>query len=185
MRQTIREIMTHLSPFDDVERIHQTEVLKWIDSKEELCRLKKPATPPKHLVSYCLIIDIEKQQLLLGDHIKAELWLPPGGHVEPNEHPLETAKRELKEELAIELPLLQLTPLFLTVAKTVGMTARHTDVSLWYVFKTDSKLRYQFDPSEFNAMKWFQIDNLPLDRTDPHMARFCNRLLHFLEALAC
>ncbi|MGV9748387.1 NUDIX domain-containing protein [Rhodococcus zopfii] len=36
------------------------------------------------------------------DHIGAGLWLPTGGHVEPGEHPLDTAIRETREELGID-----------------------------------------------------------------------------------
>ncbi|MEU4312510.1 NUDIX domain-containing protein [Nocardia sp. NPDC024068] len=37
--------------------------------------------------------------------IKAGLWLPPGGHVEPDEHPARTACREVAEELGITVDL--------------------------------------------------------------------------------
>ena len=39
--------------------------------------------------------------VLLVNHINAGLWLPPGGHVEPDEHPAQTASREALEELGI------------------------------------------------------------------------------------
>lgn len=49
----------------------------------------------------------ERKKVLLMDHKKAELWLPPGGHVEPGENPRETVRREAKEKLGIdaEFPL--------------------------------------------------------------------------------
>ncbi|MFI5343447.1 MAG: NUDIX domain-containing protein [Chlamydiales bacterium] len=43
----------------------------------------------------------------LVDHKKANLWLPAGGHVEPNEHPRETVKREILEELSIQVPTIK------------------------------------------------------------------------------
>jgi len=49
-----------------------------------------------------LLIDPIFKHILLVDLIKAGLWLPAGGHVEQNEHPMETVKREVKEELGIE-----------------------------------------------------------------------------------
>ena len=30
----------------------------------------------------------------------------------------------------------------------------------------------EFDRTEFNSLQWFQKDNVPLERTDPHMERF-------------
>lgn len=44
---------------------------------------------------------IEDEKVLLLFHPKLSKWLPPGGHVEPNETPNETAKREVFEETGL------------------------------------------------------------------------------------
>jgi 8-oxo-dGTP diphosphatase len=113
------------------EREHLADALAWIDSGAELCRVAKPATPPKHLVSNFAVVDAER--ILLVNHKNAQLWLPAGGHVEPGEHPRTTVLRELGEELGITAAHAIDAPLMLTCTTTVGLTARHTDVSLWYV----------------------------------------------------
>ena len=43
---------------------------------------------------------------LLHWHRKVGLWLPPGGHIEPNEDPLEAARREAWEETGIDVEIL-------------------------------------------------------------------------------
>jgi len=63
--------------------------LAWIDSGAPLWRTEAPATPDPHLVTYFLPFDAARDRLLLVDHRKAGLWLPPGGHVEPGEDPRE------------------------------------------------------------------------------------------------
>ena len=40
---------------------------------------------------------------LLHWHAKLRMWLPPGGHVEANEDPVETAIREAKEECGLDV----------------------------------------------------------------------------------
>lgn len=45
----------------------------------------------------------EDFKLLLLHHVKFEKWIVPGGHVEINEHQLEAAIREVKEETGISL----------------------------------------------------------------------------------
>ena len=50
MRSAIREEVASIEPFDAIERAHLEDALAWIDSGVELCRTRKPATPPKHLV---------------------------------------------------------------------------------------------------------------------------------------
>ena len=174
MRAEIRKEVELITPLDEIERATKIEVLSWIDSGVEICRIEKPDIPPKHLISYFLLVDGDF--VLLVDHINAELWLPTGGHVEPNEHPRVTALREAKEELSIDGEFLQEGPLFITVTETVGKTAGHIDVSLWYVLCGDRSTKLVFDKSEFYGVQWFHKDEVPLNRTDPHMGRFLEKL---------
>jgi 8-oxo-dGTP pyrophosphatase MutT (NUDIX family) len=173
----IYDLVSKIQPYDSLEKSHIADTLKWIKTGAELCRVQSPATPPKHLVSYFVLFDLEKKKILLVDHKKAKLWLPSGGHVEVQEHPLNAAHRELQEELDVTLLLLHPDPLFLTVTDTIGATAGHTDVSLWYVYEADSTDNYNYDQEEFHRIRWFSLADLPLDRTDPHLERFCQKLL--------
>jgi ADP-ribose pyrophosphatase YjhB (NUDIX family) len=43
--------------------------------------------------------------VLLLRHRKLQMWLPPGGHVEPNELPDDAAIREVAEEAGVEVEL--------------------------------------------------------------------------------
>lgn len=174
MRAEIRKEVGLIEPLDALERESILNVLDWIDSGAEICRLEKPATPPKHLVSYFAVVDDD--HLLLVDHINAELWLPTGGHVEPGEHPRDTALREAKEELSIEAAFLKDGPIFITITETVGKTAGHTDVSLWYLLRGDRSARLDFDDTEFREVRWFHKNDIPLDRSDQHMPRFLQKL---------
>lgn len=174
IRNAIRAEVSSIEACDALELAHRDDTLAWIDSGAELCRIHKPATPPKHLVSYFVLVDGD--HVLLVDHKKAELWLPTGGHVEPGEHPRSTVARELAEELKLALDEPPEAPLLLTVSETVGTTAGHTDVSLWYVLKGDRHARLDFDTEEFHSVRWFHFDDAPLDRSDPHLSRFLRKL---------
>lgn len=114
--------------------------------------------------------------MLLVDHKNAQLWLPPGGHVEPGEHPRDTVAREIREELgfipAHEIP----APLMVTCTATVGVTSGHTDVSLWYVVNAPKSQAMTYDAQEFASIKWFELSQAPLARSDPHLERFIRKL---------
>jgi 8-oxo-dGTP pyrophosphatase MutT (NUDIX family) len=174
MREQIRDEVSSITPLDAVERAHIAETLAWIDSGAELCRTARPATPPVHLVSYFACVDGDR--ILLVDHRNARLWLPTGGHVEPGEHPRATVAREAAEELGIEARFAHDGPLMITRTETVGRTAGHTDVSLWYVLAADSAAELAYDASEFEDARWFRFSSVPLAQSDPHMARFLAKL---------
>jgi 8-oxo-dGTP diphosphatase len=174
MRSAIREEVASIEPFDALECAHREDALAWIDSGVELCRTRKPATPPKHLVSYFVLVNHD--HVLLVDHKNAQLWLPSGGHVEPGEHPRATVARELREELGLDLSDGPQAPLMLTTSETVGITAGHTDVSLWYVIDADRSLPLQFDREEFHSVRWFHFSEAPVCRSDPHLERFLAKL---------
>ena len=148
MRREILEDVRSIEPLDDLETEHQRDAIEWIESGAELCRQVKPATPPS--ISYPILCLRTTITSLLVEHRNAGLWLPTGGHVEPDERPSETARREAKEELGDR------TPAFLREADIHHLngncwkdTRDTTDISLWYVVVYPRTEELHFDQTEF------------------------------------
>jgi 8-oxo-dGTP diphosphatase len=99
----ISRLVAAIPAGDDREMADIRSATAWLDRTDDVFRRVKPATPDPHLVSYVVPIDPDSGHLLLGEHLNAGLWLPPGGHVEVDEHPATTAAREAAEELEAEL----------------------------------------------------------------------------------
>jgi 8-oxo-dGTP pyrophosphatase MutT (NUDIX family) len=59
----------------------------------------------RHFTATAFVLDSQGRTLLLW-HKRLQRWMPPGGHVEPNEAPHETAKRECKEETGLTVDIL-------------------------------------------------------------------------------
>ncbi len=124
------------------------------------------------------MVDVLKQKILLGKHKSAGLWLPSGGHVEPDEYPVDTVKRECQEELNFEPIFLSFKPFFITMSHINERGIFHKDVPLWYVLNKDSNDHISFCKDEYDSVKWFSIDHLPrLNQCDPNMERFRDKLL--------
>jgi 8-oxo-dGTP pyrophosphatase MutT (NUDIX family) len=52
------------------------------------------------------VLVVRDGKILLHWHAKLGRWLPPGGHIEPNELPDEAASREVLEETGVQITLL-------------------------------------------------------------------------------
>ena len=170
---SLLELVAAIVPADDLEAAHREDTLAWLASTDDVYRRVKPATPPRHLVSYVVPTDPTTGDVLLVDHRNARLWLPPGGHVEPGEHPALTAARELQEELGVAGAAEN--PVFLTVTVTVGLDAGHTDVSLWFPAVVSRDEQLVVDEGEFAGVRWWSRAALAAAdpaRFDPHLSRY-------------
>lgn len=172
----IYHIVEAIQPYDEIESNHISDTLRWIKSGQPIFRMKKPDIPNKHLVVYFVLLDPGFQKILLVDHKKAGLWLPTGGHVEIGELPSQAVQRECFEELQIQANFYVKQPLFLTSTVTIGQTAGHVDVSLWYILEGNCERFYSFDKEEFNDIRWFDFKEIPYNHSDPHMKRFIDKL---------
>jgi 8-oxo-dGTP diphosphatase len=173
--RTVAAIVENIVPFDAQENTHRLRTLDWLGSTSDIYRRIKPRTPEQHLVCYFVPIDLHRGRLLLVEHRLAGLWLPPGGHVEPNEHPWSTVRREAGEELSLRPTRTSPpSPDFLTVTLT-NDAEPHTDVSLWYPLPTDSRAPLDWDRREFKQIRWWSPAEIAAGAAgnfDPHLGRY-------------
>lgn len=55
---------------------------------------------------------VEGNRTLLHWHTSLEIWLPPGGHIDPGEDPVQAVLREVLEETGITAEIVPHAPLF-------------------------------------------------------------------------
>lgn len=172
-----------LTLIDALEAQHRADSLQWLaETTDVFRRVSHPVAPVRHLVAYFLIVDTVTDTILLGDHIKANRWLPSGGHVEPGEHPVSTVERECVEELGVRAAFHSSTgphPVFLTISDTVGSADIHNDVSLWYVLELSEDTVLDVDRNEYRSVRWWSRDEVtasdPL-QFEPHLPRMLSKL---------
>jgi len=114
---------------------------------------------PHHYCSFFLPYDREAGKIYLGHHIKADDWIPPGGHIEEGETPSDTAVREAKEELGIDITKDQLQAFSLSVkfigCPDVGCMA-HYDI--WHFIHVRVQ-DFDYLKSEYYDARWFSIQD--------------------------
>lgn len=123
---------------------------------------------------------VHKNKTLLVRHKKLNMWLPPGGHIEKEEIPEETVKREIKEETGLDVEIIGKKDL---KAEDKGVKILHTPrfiqledidefhqhIDLVYFCKADSdKIKLKKD--EHHDIKWFSKSDLDDKKIAPNVA---------------
>lgn len=108
-----------------------------------------------------LIINDSGETLLVKRTSKtrneAGFWSKPGGGVEFGEKVEDAAKREIKEELGVEIELIK----FLGFTNSIMKDENQHWISFNYLAKITGGELKNLEPGKHEEIKWFKIDNLP------------------------
>jgi 8-oxo-dGTP diphosphatase len=108
-----------------------------------------------------LIVNDNNETLLLKRTSKtrneAGFWSKPGGGVEFGEEIEDAVKREIKEELGVEIELVK----FLGFTNSVLKAENQHWVSFNYLAKIISGELKNVEPEKHEEIKWFKLNELP------------------------
>lgn len=128
-----------------------------------------------HLTASAIILSPSGQRVLMIDHARHQKWLLPGGHIEADEHPRDTARREAYEEVGLtDLSLLQETIFNIDIHRIADAPQKgepeHWHFDLRFLFHSPTET-VSLDGDEAKASAW---------RTFPELGRFGRRLQKIL-----
>ena len=117
---------------------------------------------------------IENDKVLLIDHKKLNLWLPPGGHIDPNETPDQALIREFKEETNLDIEILN-KDYTLPKGNTKEVSALpfhinvhsvgdHDHCCFYYICRAKNSNNIKIEKSELNDFRWFSKEELDDER---------------------
>jgi 8-oxo-dGTP pyrophosphatase MutT (NUDIX family) len=129
---------------------------------------------PRHFTASAVIIS--QNHILLVHHRRIGAWLPPGGHIEPDELPHHCAERETMEETGVAIDIvspslpftgdpeafLLPTPLCIHGVKATekGVDYYHIDFVFLGRPKQLDALPYFDHTDDVYEARWFSLDNL-------------------------
>ncbi len=108
---------------------------------------------------FCAIfqpVDSKKKTVFLLDHKKARDWIPPGGHIDIDETPIDTVKREMFEELQYTITTEKIE-LFDIVKKHTNNVTCKIHYDFWFLVFME-QTEFIVDKKEARDFGWFSFE---------------------------
>lgn len=139
-----------------------------------------------HFTASAFIVNNNMTKVLLIEHLKHNMWLIPGGHIDDNESALSASIRETEEELGIEisdLTLLDYNILDIDVHRIPEDVRKcepsHFHYDVRYIFKLDDKALIEINKTEAKDYKWIDISEI-VDQGN-HLSNVARKALTFIK----
>lgn len=144
--------------------ISDKEIILKFRQNLETEKLTRDENPENHFCVYFAACDFKLKQFFIGHHIKSDLWLFNGGHIDQNETLREVVEREINEEWGLNINDLNVDrPALLTTTEINNPTKQkcrlHLDI--WYFVNIDKD---NFKPNllklaeEFYSVEWMDSE---------------------------
>lgn len=120
----------------------------------------------RHFCASALVINPENKKILLVKHKKFNKWAQPGGHIEDEEFPEETALREVYEETGIKIKLLGnnfpreddfIRPM--AIQKNRGKEG-HVHIDIFYHAQPVGSVETVINEKENDGVEWFSLEEV-------------------------
>ena len=135
---------------------------------------------------------INQDKVLLIHHSKLDKWIPPGGHIDPNETPDTALKREIKEELDLEIEILnrndipfdgniteQLALPFYVNVHNVG---DHEHCCFFYLCTPKNPEKLAINEKELRDFRWFTEEELNEEHVPSDVRNISKKAFNLLNS---
>jgi 8-oxo-dGTP pyrophosphatase MutT (NUDIX family) len=136
-----------------------------------------------HLTGSVWILNRERDRALLTHHGKLDIWVQPGGHVEPGETVYQGARREMAEETGLAGTPLQGEILFDMDAHLIPARKdqpSHYHFDLRYLMEADSGEPLLIT-KESKDLKWIPLEEIPLYTRSESVLRMLRKSASFVS----
>ena len=177
-RESYIEQLRRIKPLDEQEEKDIAETVEWLKLGGHI---HKPDNMEQHLGVLTQVLSPDRESVYLINHKKAQMWLPPGGHVDKDVSLQEAVRNEIREELNIEAAFIDENSFFHTRTLTQGSNAGHIDVTYWFMLEGDTSMQYEVQEKEASGSKWFKIQELLDDLNFSHLHRSLKKIQNICQ----
>jgi 8-oxo-dGTP pyrophosphatase MutT (NUDIX family) len=155
------KLLEEYNPADLNEKNSKQRILEFVNSSDNFTNRNNPSG---HITGSAWIVSKDRKEVLLTHHVKLDMWLQIGGHVEGEEHVLETALREAREESglrSIELISDKIFDVDVHLFPQKGDFPAHYHYDVRFLFEANENEEINRQKEESKGMKWITLEDVP------------------------
>ncbi|SMG40734.1 NUDIX domain-containing protein [Marivirga sericea] len=165
------ELLKNYIPVSETEQRYKEKMLELYETKGE--QAFNRSNLEAHFTASAWIVDPYSKEILLLHHKKLNKWLQPGGHADGETNLEAVARKEVKEETALENLHLIRDEIFdidiHLIPENKGIPQHeHFDVRFAYFCNDIEKTQINFESNDFH---WINLDKVESLTNEPSILR--------------
>lgn len=171
-------------PFNEQEKVDKEYFLKFINSFDDVLTRDNLFG---HLTASALVVNKEKNKMVVVYHIINDGWIYPGGHADGEEDLLSVAIREVEEETGLKTIVLDSEIFSIQAAPVVGHIKRgkyvpsHIHFDILYLLEADNNMELHYREDESKGVKWINLENATDDTIVPFIRPVNEKIIKKLK----
>lgn len=159
----LKEQIMNYKPINYEEEAIKQYILKWMDNFDDVLTRDNNFG---HFASTGIVLNQERDKMLLVYHNIYDSWLAPGGHADGEEDLLSVALREVEEETGQKAKILDDSIFAISASPIVGHMKRgkyvpaHTHLDVFYLLEADDTIPLVYREDESKGVKWEPIERV-------------------------
>lgn len=153
------ELLNNYHPSDLKEKKYKNEMIEFLKKNDVFLGKENKKG---HITASSIIVSKNRNEVLFTYHKKLNKWLQLGGHTEINEHILESALREAKEESGLKnIKIINEKIFDIDIHKIPKYhnEEEHFHYDIRFLFEADRKDLIKIS-NESKDLKWIKIDEI-------------------------
>jgi 8-oxo-dGTP pyrophosphatase MutT (NUDIX family) len=175
-KEDLIKLLEEYNPIDTQEQDSKNKILDFVYNNDNFTGRDNTVG---HITGAAWIVSRDRKKVLLTHHVKLNMWLQIGGHVEGDEHVLETALREAREESGLTSLRCISDKIFdvdVHLFPKKGEVEAHYHHDIRFLFEADENEEINRQESESKGMKWISLEDVADYAKEGTIQRMTNKI---------